>query len=207
MWSRRPTRATIRWSPRPAAARLIEDVDGNTFLDFAAGIAVVATGHCHPEVVAAIQKQAAELIHMSGTDFYYPSMVELAEKLASIAPGKDAEARLLRKFRRRSHRSGDQAGALSHQARQIHRVPRLLSRPHHGCAFAHRQQSGAAQRISARCSAASFTCPIRTPIAARMAFVPKMRPADCLSYLENELFQAPRRSRRSRRNFHRADSG
>ena len=60
----------------------VEDVDGNTFLDFAAGIAVVATGHCHPEVVAAIQKQAAELIHMSGTDFYYPSMVELAEKLA-----------------------------------------------------------------------------------------------------------------------------
>src|SRR5271167_1223230 len=67
----------------------IEDVDGNTFLDFAAGIAVVSTGHCHPEVVAAIQKQAAELIHMSGTDFYYPSMVELAEKLASIAPGKE----------------------------------------------------------------------------------------------------------------------
>jgi 4-aminobutyrate aminotransferase len=68
---------------------LVEDVDGNTFLDFAAGIAVVATGHCHPDVVAAIQKQAAELIHMSGTDFYYPSMVELAEKLASIAPGSE----------------------------------------------------------------------------------------------------------------------
>jgi len=67
---------------------MVEDVDGNSFLDFAAGIAVVATGHCHPEVVAAIQKQAAELIHMSGTDFYYPSLVELAEKLASIAPGK-----------------------------------------------------------------------------------------------------------------------
>ncbi|HJZ51473.1 MAG TPA: aminotransferase class III-fold pyridoxal phosphate-dependent enzyme, partial [Candidatus Acidoferrales bacterium] len=46
---------------------MVEDVDGNRFLDFAAGIAVVATGHCHPEVVAAIQKQAAELIHMSGT--------------------------------------------------------------------------------------------------------------------------------------------
>src|ERR1700674_3116238 len=65
---------------------MIEDVDGNTFLDFAAGIAVCATGHCHPEVVAAIQKQAAELIHMSGTDFYYPSMVELAERLSKIAP-------------------------------------------------------------------------------------------------------------------------
>src|SRR5512140_2602709 len=48
-----------------------EDVDGNEFLDFAAGIAVTSTGHCHPEVVAAIQKQAAELIHISGTDFYY----------------------------------------------------------------------------------------------------------------------------------------
>src|SRR5277367_4962151 len=49
----------------------VEDVDGNEFLDFAAGIAVCSTGHCHPEVVAAIQKQAAELIHISGTDFYH----------------------------------------------------------------------------------------------------------------------------------------
>jgi 4-aminobutyrate aminotransferase len=67
---------------------MVEDVDGNTFLDFAAGIAVVATGHCHPHVVAAVQKQAADLLHMSGTDFYYTGMVQLAEKLASIAPGK-----------------------------------------------------------------------------------------------------------------------
>ena len=67
----------------------ITDVDGNVFLDFAAGIAVVSTGHCHPDVVAAIQKQAAELIHISGTDFYIPNMVELAEKLAKIAPGKE----------------------------------------------------------------------------------------------------------------------
>ncbi len=68
---------------------MIEDVDGNVFLDFAAGIAVVATGHCHPRVVAAIQSQAAELIHMSGTDFYYPNMPELARKLAAIAPGSE----------------------------------------------------------------------------------------------------------------------
>ena len=68
---------------------MVEDVDGNVFLDFAAGIAVVSTGHCHPDVVAAIQKQAAELIHMSGTDFYYTNMIELARKLASIAPGKE----------------------------------------------------------------------------------------------------------------------
>jgi len=68
---------------------MVEDVDGNVFLDFAAGIAVVSTGHCHPQVVAAIQKQAAELIHISGTDFYYPHMVELARKLSSVAPGPE----------------------------------------------------------------------------------------------------------------------
>ena len=65
---------------------VIEDVDGNEFFDFSAGIAVTSTGHCHPEVVAAIQKQAAELIHMSGTDFYYENMATLAERLTKIAP-------------------------------------------------------------------------------------------------------------------------
>jgi len=66
---------------------IVEDVDGNRFLDFNAGIAVVATGHCHPKVVEAIQRQAAQLVHMSGTDFYYENMVALAEKLAALAPG------------------------------------------------------------------------------------------------------------------------
>src|SRR5216683_3885578 len=65
---------------------VVEDVDGNEFLDFSAGIAVTSTGHCHPQVVAAIQKQAAELIHMSGTDFYYENMVTLAERLQKVAP-------------------------------------------------------------------------------------------------------------------------
>lgn len=66
----------------------IQDPDGNEFLDFTAGIAVTTTGHCHPRVVHAIQKQASRLIHMSGTDFYYESQVRLAEKLAALAPGK-----------------------------------------------------------------------------------------------------------------------
>jgi 4-aminobutyrate aminotransferase len=65
---------------------VVTDVDGNEFFDFSAGIAVTSTGHCHPDVVAAIQKQAGELIHMSGTDFYYESMVDLAERLSKIAP-------------------------------------------------------------------------------------------------------------------------
>jgi len=65
----------------------VHDVDQNVFLDFTAGIAVNATGHCHPEVVKAIKLQADKLLHMSGTDFYYTSQIELAEKLALLAPG------------------------------------------------------------------------------------------------------------------------
>ena len=80
--------------PRPAfklvaeraAGVWVEDVDGNLFLDCNAGVAVCSTGHCHPEVVAAIQEQAAQLIHMCGTDFYYRQMPELAEKLDEIVP-------------------------------------------------------------------------------------------------------------------------
>jgi 4-aminobutyrate aminotransferase len=66
---------------------VIEDVDGNRYLDFTAGIAVTATGHCHPEVVAAIKDQADKLLHMSGTDFYYRPQIDLAERLAKAAPG------------------------------------------------------------------------------------------------------------------------
>jgi 4-aminobutyrate aminotransferase len=67
---------------------VIEDLDGNRFLDFNAGIAVCATGHCHPRIVAAIRDQSEKLLHMSGTDFYYPPQARLAEKLAQIAPGE-----------------------------------------------------------------------------------------------------------------------
>ncbi len=70
---------------------IVEDVDGNSFLDFAAGIAVCSTGHCHPKVVEAIQKQAAELIHVSGADFYYESLPLLAEKVAATVPGAEAK--------------------------------------------------------------------------------------------------------------------
>ena len=65
----------------------IHDADDNCFLDFTAGIAVCATGHCHPEVVESIKDQAERLLHMSGTDFYYVPQILLAEKLAAIMPG------------------------------------------------------------------------------------------------------------------------
>ena len=64
----------------------VEDIDGNVFLDFAAGIAVNSTGHAHPRVVEAIAAQAAELIHFSASDFYLPIYARAAERLARIAP-------------------------------------------------------------------------------------------------------------------------
>lgn len=66
---------------------VVRDVDGNTFLDYCAGIAVNSTGHNHPEVTKAIQEQAGQFLHMSGTDFYYENMVTLAERLSDTMPG------------------------------------------------------------------------------------------------------------------------
>ena len=66
----------------------VQDVDGNMFLDFTAGIAVNATGHCHPKVVETIKSQADRLLHMSGTDFYYTPQIALAKKLALLASKK-----------------------------------------------------------------------------------------------------------------------
>lgn len=65
---------------------MVEDVDGNVFVDCAAGIAVTGTGHSHPDVVKAIVDQAHKYLHMSGTDFYYEPQVQLAEEMASIVP-------------------------------------------------------------------------------------------------------------------------
>ncbi|WP_406700795.1 acetyl ornithine aminotransferase family protein [Singulisphaera sp. Ch08] len=76
---------------RRGKGSMIEDLDGNRFLDFTAGIAVTATGHCHPAVVEAIRSQAGRLIHMSGTDFYYTPQIKLAERLAELAPGAEAK--------------------------------------------------------------------------------------------------------------------
>jgi 4-aminobutyrate aminotransferase len=70
-----------------ACGAMVEDADGNRYLDFAAGIAVASTGHSHPEVVAAIRAQSERFLHMCATDFFYENVVELAEGLARRAPG------------------------------------------------------------------------------------------------------------------------
>jgi len=74
------------FAPKRGAGSVVEDVDGNLFLDVNAGIAVTSTGHCHPAVVEAIQDQAAQLIHYSASDFLLPIYSELTERLDAIAP-------------------------------------------------------------------------------------------------------------------------
>ena len=71
-----------------AQGAMVEDVDGNRFLDCAAGIAVCTTGHCHPRVVGAIQDQASKLLHICGADYYEKMYIQLAERLAGLAPGE-----------------------------------------------------------------------------------------------------------------------
>jgi 4-aminobutyrate aminotransferase len=72
--------------PRRALGSVVEDADGNLFLDCNAGIAVTSTGHCHPRVVAAVQQQAGELLHYSASDFYLPIYSQMADALAATAP-------------------------------------------------------------------------------------------------------------------------
>ena len=71
-----------------ALGSVVEDVDGNTYIDFACGISVMNIGYSHPKVVEAVRRQAGEFFHFAGTDFYYDIQTRLAERLATIAPGK-----------------------------------------------------------------------------------------------------------------------
>src|SRR5665213_944187 len=173
---------------RRGRGALIEDVDGNVFLDFSAGIAVVSTGHCHPEVVAAIQHQAAELIHMSGTDFYYSNMVDLAEKLAQIAPGQQPK-------RVYFGNSGTEAIEAAIK----------LARYHTGCAKLiaffdafHGRTMGAlsltASKASQRTGFGSllsgvFHVPYANPYRCPYGKSPDACCTECAPFLERELFQ------------------
>ena len=112
----------------------VEDVDGNIFLDCNAGVAVCSTGHCHPEVVRAIQDQAAELIHMCGTDYYYRHMPQLGGEARSDCSDQGAYTNSLRKQRHRSSRNCAQACDARHWPRKVHRVLQQLPRPHFGFA-------------------------------------------------------------------------
>jgi len=81
------------FAPRRGAGSVVEDVDGNRFLDLNAGIAVTSTGHCHPRVVEAIRRQSAELLHYSASDFFLPIYSEVCDRLDQVAPFGGARAR------------------------------------------------------------------------------------------------------------------
>jgi 4-aminobutyrate aminotransferase len=167
---------------------VVEDIDGNRFLDFAAGIAVVSTGHCHPAVVAAIQKQASELIHMSGTDFYYPNLVDLAEKLSAIAPGKGPK-------RVYFGNSGAEAVEAAIKLAKYHtKRDKLIA--FHG-AF-HGRTMGALSLTASRSIqrkgfgtllSGVFHMPFPDTYRGTYGVRPEHASEDCLSYLVNELFR------------------
>jgi len=84
------SKSVLRWYPLAAESGsgcIVRDVDGNEFIDFNSGLAVLNVGHCHPKVVSAITEQTKKLIHYSYTDFYYQNIVDLGRELASITPG------------------------------------------------------------------------------------------------------------------------
>jgi 4-aminobutyrate aminotransferase len=167
---------------------MVEDVDGNTFLDFAAGIAVCATGHCHPEVVAAIQKQAAELIHMSGTDFYYEHLPQFAAKLSAISPGQE-EKRVY------FGNSGAEAIEAAIKLVKYHtKRDKLIA--FHG-AF-HGRTMGALSLTASRAVqrkgfgtllSGVFHMPFPDTYRGTYGVSPEHASQDCLNYLENELFR------------------
>ena len=188
---------------------IVEDVDGNEFLDFSAGIAVTSTGHCHPEVVAAIQKQAAELIHMSGTDFYYESMVTLGERLSRVAPMKGPH---------KVHYGNSGAEAIE----AAFKLARYHTKRQHMIAFFgafHGTTMGALSLTASKPQQRRRFAPlvpgvthVRYPDVYRGCVGGSAEEAEafalgCARFIEDKLFKTTLRARRSSSNFCRANSG
>jgi 4-aminobutyrate aminotransferase len=165
---------------------IVEDVDGNRFLDCAAGIAVNSTGVSHPEVVKAITDQAQKFIHMSGTDFYYEPQVRLAEELASIAPidgdvrtffansGTEATEAAIKLSRYYTKRSGLIAFLGSFHGRSMGSLSLTASKAI--------QRRGFGPFMPGVYHAPFADC-YRCPVGAR----PESCAAECLSFIEDQI--------------------
>ncbi|HWQ00376.1 MAG TPA: acetyl ornithine aminotransferase family protein [Vicinamibacterales bacterium] len=166
---------------------IVEDVDGNRFLDCAAGIAVTATGHCHPEVVRAIVEQAQRFLHMSGTDFYYEEQVRLAEELAGLVPiegevrsffgnsGTEAIEAAIKLARYATRRPGIIAFFGGFHGRSLGSLSLTASRV--------QQRSGFGPLVPGVYHAPYADC-YRCPLGLR----PDRCAAECLDFLEQQLF-------------------
>ena len=114
---------------RRAKGAMVEDMDGNRFLDYTAGIAVTNVGHSHPRVVAAICRQSRRLIHMSGTDFYYSPQVRLAERLAALAPGGEPKRVFFTNSGAEAIEAALETGAAAHGPQSRAGLHQRISRP------------------------------------------------------------------------------
>ena len=173
---------------RAGRARSVEDVDGNVFLDCAAGIAVNATGHSHPDVVRAIVEQAQQFLHMSGTDFYYEPQVQLAEELAAIAPIARRRAVVLRQLRHRGHRGVPQAGALCDRPPQHHRVSRRASTAARMGALSLTASKAIQRRGFGPMMPGVYHAPYPDCYRCPLGLTPDNCAAECLDFIEHQLF-------------------
>ncbi len=165
---------------------VVEDVDGNLFLDCAAGIAVTSTGHSHPQVVAAIVDQAHKFLHMSGTDFYYEPQVRLGEIMNEVAPfdgpkrsffansGTEANEAAIKLARYSSKRPGIIAFLGSFHGRTMGSLSLTSSRAI--------QRRGFGPQLSGVYHTPYATC-YRCPVGKR----PESCQAECLDYLEDQI--------------------
>ncbi len=166
---------------------VVEDVDGNRFLDCAAGIAVASTGHAHPEVVQAITEQARRFLHMSGTDFYYELQVQLAEELAAIVPiagpvrsffansGTEAVEAAVKLARYHTRRQNIVAFLGGFHGRTLGALALTASKTVHRQGFGP-LMPGVYHAPYADC----YRCPLK--------LTPDVCEAECLDFLEHQLF-------------------
>lgn len=166
---------------------VVEDVDGNRFLDCAAGIAVNSTGHSHPQVVQAIIDQAQKFLHMSGTDFYYEPQVRLGETFNEIAPfdgqkrtffansGTEANEAAVKLARYSTKRYGVIAFLGSFHGRTMGSLAMTSSRAI--------QRKGFGPPLSGTYHTPYANC-YRCPVGQR----PESCASECLNYLEEQIF-------------------
>ena len=170
------------------AGSMVEDVDGNVFLDCSAGIAVNSTGHSHPDVVKAITEQAGRFLHMSGTDFYYDMQVRLAEELAASVPirggvksffGNSGTEAIEASIKLARYATG-RAGIIAFQGGFHGRTMGSLALT--GSKAVQRRGFGP---LMPGVYHAPYPHTYRTPAG----LTPEAYVADCLGYIENQLFQ------------------
>jgi len=166
---------------------VVEDVDGNVFLDCTAGIAVTATGHSHPDVVAAVTEQAGRFLHMSGTDFYYEPQVRLAEELAAIAP-IDGSVRSF--FGNSGAEAIEACIKLSrHVTRRVNLIAFLGAFHGRTLGALSLTASKAVQRRGfGPMMPGVFHAPYADCYRCRLGLTPETCAAECLDFIEDELF-------------------